>query len=110
MLLPVAKKAGIPSSKIYILGGKAKGRKSFAELIDDSITRRIPDVSPRPVKKDTLAYLVFSSGTSGLPKGLSLALDPYYGKLTSTFSSCYDFPWKYHIIHFTVCDRWTGNS
>lgn len=69
LVLPVAKKVGIPLNRIYVLGGHARGRKSFKELIEDTRSRRTLIVSPRPAKRDTLAYLVFSSGTSGLPKG-----------------------------------------
>ncbi|RDB14659.1 putative 4-coumarate--CoA ligase 1 [Hypsizygus marmoreus] len=73
LVLPVAKKVGIPQSKIYILAGKHKGHKSFAELIDHARTRQLPTVSPRPASKDTLAYLIFSSGTSGLPKAVMIS-------------------------------------
>jgi long-subunit acyl-CoA synthetase (AMP-forming) len=45
------------------------GRKSFSELIADVQTKGIPAVAVRPAAKNTLAYLVFSSGTTGLPKG-----------------------------------------
>ena len=69
LVLPVAKKVGVPLNRIYVLGGNAMGRKSFKELIEDTWSRRTPVVSPRPAKRDTLAYLVFSSGTTGLPKG-----------------------------------------
>jgi acyl-CoA synthetase (AMP-forming)/AMP-acid ligase II len=69
LVLPMAEKVGIPSSKVYVLGGTAKGRKSFSELVVNAQTKRIPAIAVRPAAKDTLAYLVFSSGTTGLPKG-----------------------------------------
>jgi acyl-CoA synthetase (AMP-forming)/AMP-acid ligase II len=70
LVLPLAKKIGIPSSSIYVLGGEAKGRKSFSELIADVHTKNIPAVAVRPATKDTLAYVMLSSGTTGLQKGL----------------------------------------
>lgn len=69
LVLPVAKKLGISPSNIYVLGGKWKGQKSFSELIADVQTKGIASVAVRSAAKDTLAYLVFSSGTTGLPKG-----------------------------------------
>jgi acyl-coenzyme A synthetase/AMP-(fatty) acid ligase len=65
----MVKGLGIPSSKVYVLGGKAKGRKSFSELVANAQTKSIPAIAVRPAAKDTLAYLVFSSGTTGPPKG-----------------------------------------
>ncbi|KAG5642539.1 hypothetical protein DXG03_002577 [Asterophora parasitica] len=73
LVLPVAKKVGIPSSKIFVLEGHAKGRKNFGDLIEDAHTRKIPAVAPREARKDTLAYLIFSSGTSGLPKAVMIS-------------------------------------
>ena len=69
LVLPVAKKVGIPSSMIYVLDGHSKGRQSFSDFLGDARMKSIPAVSARPAAKDTLAYLVFSSGTTGLPKG-----------------------------------------
>jgi acyl-CoA synthetase (AMP-forming)/AMP-acid ligase II len=69
LVLPVAKKLGILSSKIYVLVGKWKGYKSFSKLITDAQTKSVASLAVRPAAKDTLAYLVFSSGTTGLPKG-----------------------------------------
>lgn len=53
--------------KIYILQGKVEGRRSLADMINDVRANGTLRVASRPVKKDTLAYLIFSSGTSGLP-------------------------------------------
>ncbi|GLB38764.1 putative AMP-binding enzyme C-terminal domain [Lyophyllum shimeji] len=73
LVLPVAKTVGIPSSKIYILEGRVKGRKSFAEMIEGVERRKMPILQPRHATKDTLAYLIFSSGTSGLPKAVMIS-------------------------------------
>ena len=69
LVLPVAKKLGISSSKIYVLVGQWKGHKSFSKLIADIQTKSVTSVAVRSATKDTLAYLLFSSGTTGLPKG-----------------------------------------
>ncbi|KAJ7160267.1 hypothetical protein C8R46DRAFT_1177911 [Mycena filopes] len=53
----------LTADKIYVLTGRGpKGRKSF-----------IPLEPIRPASKDTLAYLVMSSGTSGLPKAVMIS-------------------------------------
>jgi long-subunit acyl-CoA synthetase (AMP-forming) len=61
----------ITSDKIYILSGPpVKGRQSFNQLIEAAERKKLPLAPIHPAKKDTLAYLVMSSGTSGLPKGV----------------------------------------
>ena len=67
--LAAAKETGLSEENIFILEGKAAGIQSFQDLIDGVKFRNIPRVSVRPASKTTLAYLVFSSGTTGLPKG-----------------------------------------
>lgn len=64
----IAKEAGFPESGgIFILEGKVEGNRSFDDLIH-SVEEPAKDYV-KPVNKDTLAYLVFSSGTTGPPKG-----------------------------------------
>lgn len=67
--LKAAKEVGIPSSHIYILEGRHDGHRSLQDLIDVIKRRGTPRVAVKPATRNTLAYLVFSSGTSGLPKG-----------------------------------------
>ena len=74
-LLPIATKAaenvGIPEDRILIIGDKrAAGFKHWRELVDPSTA-----VEWRQGKVDTdkdLAFLVYSSGTTGHPKGVML--------------------------------------
>jgi long-subunit acyl-CoA synthetase (AMP-forming) len=70
LVLPVVEDAGMSSDRIYIIGGTACGRKSLSKLIEGARTKNTPAVAARPAVKDTLAYLVLSSGTTGPPKGL----------------------------------------
>ncbi|KDR83116.1 hypothetical protein GALMADRAFT_238939 [Galerina marginata CBS 339.88] len=85
-VLPVAKQVGLSSDRIYLMkeggfkGAKTakpkkggKERKSFRTIIQNVRTRKIPTIDVRPAGKDTLAYLVFSSGTSGLPKAVMIS-------------------------------------
>ena len=74
LVLPVAKEVGIDSSRIFCGRGKASGRKNIERFISDVRSKSLPFAGARPANKDTLAYLVFSSGTSGLPKGEPLTI------------------------------------
>ena len=69
-LLPtlVSMTESIGTGNIYILGQKIEGFRNLEEMLEDARSRAMAPVSPRPAKRDTLAYLVFSSGTTGLPK------------------------------------------
>jgi acyl-CoA synthetase (AMP-forming)/AMP-acid ligase II len=66
-VVPAAKNVGVKD--IYILGQKIEGLKTFEEMVEDARSRAIALVSPRAIMRDTLAYLMFPSGTTGLPKG-----------------------------------------
>lgn len=67
--LEASQKLGLPDDRIYILEGRVPGRPPLVHAIREVRTRNVPRVPSKPAKRDTLAYLVFSSGTSGLPKG-----------------------------------------
>jgi acyl-CoA synthetase (AMP-forming)/AMP-acid ligase II len=77
-LLQLARKSvagmGLSDERIYLLerdsGGVNDGRVSFPSLIDKVKKRNVPPLGVRKAERDTLAYLIFSSGTSGLPKGM----------------------------------------
>jgi acyl-CoA synthetase (AMP-forming)/AMP-acid ligase II len=71
-LLPLALTSGLPDDRIYVLEGHAEGRLSYEDLVNRARHSRIPRLPIKHATRDTLAYLVFSSGTSGLPKGVYL--------------------------------------
>ena len=67
--------------------GASKNLKNFRGIIQNVRRRKVPLVDIRPAGKDTLAYLVFSSGTSGLPKGMYIFTVGLYQMLTKLFIS-----------------------
>lgn len=91
-VLPVAKTVGLSSKRVYILGGGGvPGRLSLRDLIDRVKKRRTRREEVRLAKKDWLAYLVFSSGTSGLPKGVCIVYFTHHAGSHSAYS-CYGIP------------------
>lgn len=64
--LQAAHAVGVPQDCIYLLEGSSKSCRSLDDFI--GATAHVPTVGVRPVTKDTVAYLLFSSGTTGLPK------------------------------------------
>jgi long-subunit acyl-CoA synthetase (AMP-forming) len=68
-VVPLATELGIDTNRIYLIKGNSNSRKSCWSIIDDVRRKKISRVDARTATKNTLAYLVFSSGTSGLPKG-----------------------------------------
>ncbi|KAF7335631.1 hypothetical protein MVEN_02218000 [Mycena venus] len=63
----------ITLDRIYILsGGPVDGWKSFSQMIDNVKRNKVPLQLVRPANRDTLAYLIMSSGTSGLPKAVMI--------------------------------------
>ena len=64
----VAKEAGFPEQDgIFILEGEARGKRSFDDLVR-SVNEPAKNYA-KPVGGGALAYLIFSSGTTGPPKG-----------------------------------------
>lgn len=76
-LLPIAAQAaadaGIPKDRIIVLGDKkTKEYRHWKDIIDPSTSvkwRRVKALDP----EKELAFLVYSSGTTGLPKGVMLS-------------------------------------
>ncbi|KAH7915463.1 hypothetical protein BJ138DRAFT_1109674 [Hygrophoropsis aurantiaca] len=72
-LLPLALSTGFPDERIYLFEGHINGRTSFDEMIRQVRNNHIPRQSIRHAERDTLAYLILSSGTSGPPKAVMIS-------------------------------------
>ncbi|KAJ7285273.1 hypothetical protein C8J57DRAFT_1498107 [Mycena rebaudengoi] len=62
----------LSADNVYILSGHVHGRKSLSQMTDIAQRTSLPLEPVRSVKSNTLAYLVMSSGTSGLPKAVQI--------------------------------------
>ena len=70
-LLPLALTSGLPRDRIYIIEGNVQGHSSYLDLVARARGNKLPRLPIQQAQTDTLAYLAFSSGTTGLPKGTS---------------------------------------
>jgi 4-coumarate--CoA ligase len=73
--LEAAQKAGIPRQHVFLLEGQADGYTSIQDLIERG--RKYTPDSPYRIpsgktNKEVCGYLNFSSGTTGLPKAVSV--------------------------------------
>lgn len=71
---PVLKDLGIPKDHVYVMGSQTDGYGSVEDFVQRAITMNMSHSAARQVPKDTLAFLFFSSGTTGLPKGKRFCL------------------------------------
>ena len=97
---PITAELGIPSHEIYLMNEDISGQVSVESLIRRAKEKQIPEEQVRIVPKDTIGYLVTSSGTTGLPKGSPInSQSPESNNLILTDSaSCHGIPWKYHLF------------
>ncbi|CDO76103.1 hypothetical protein BN946_scf184649.g29 [Trametes cinnabarina] len=72
-VLGVAQATGLPQDRVYVMDGRVEGRRDVASVIKAVRKRGVSRVESRPVSRTTLAYLVFSSGTSGMPKAVMIS-------------------------------------
>lgn len=70
-LLPLALNSGLPRDRIYIIDGNVEGYTSYGDLVARAQDNKLPRLPVQQARTDTLAYMAFSSGTTGLPKGMS---------------------------------------
>jgi len=69
--LQASEEVRIPRSRVYILEGNASpGFITFKDLVKLGEEENLVPITTRPVTKDQLAFLLFSSGTTGLSKGM----------------------------------------
>jgi acyl-CoA synthetase (AMP-forming)/AMP-acid ligase II len=73
--LEAAKLANLPTERVLILGetGDNNGLVTVAQFIESAGRVSVSTDGPTDVSPDDVAFLVYSSGTTGLPKGVMVS-------------------------------------
>ncbi|KAA1476774.1 acetyl-CoA synthetase-like protein [Dentipellis sp. KUC8613] len=80
--LRAAAQTGFPHDRIYALQGQVRGFKSLSDIIDDARARGSFRVPTRAIDENQLAYMAFSSGTTGFPKAVMVShRNMYYSSM-----------------------------
>jgi 4-coumarate--CoA ligase len=76
-VLAVAKEAarivGLPEQRIILMGDERDPASKFKHFTDINVSKARPQQRTKINAKEDLAYLVYSSGTTGFPKGVMLS-------------------------------------
>jgi len=65
--------SSIPEERVFILQGHVEGKISLPDLINHVKLHGLLPVPTQPVRRETLACIMFSSGTTGLPKAIMIS-------------------------------------
>ncbi|KXN84334.1 Very long-chain acyl-CoA synthetase [Leucoagaricus sp. SymC.cos] len=79
--LPVKQELNIAAKNVYTTNGKLSGYGSLDDLFDKTTRNGNPHKKPHMVPKDTPAFILFSSGTTSLPKAAMIS----HGNLLHAF-------------------------
>ncbi|KAJ3875669.1 hypothetical protein F5051DRAFT_356760 [Lentinula edodes] len=66
--LAVAERFGLGKEVFHVVDGSVDGYSNLSSLITQTQANSVAEVKVQPVQQDTIAYIIFSSGTSGTPK------------------------------------------
>jgi long-subunit acyl-CoA synthetase (AMP-forming) len=79
LVIPV-EKFGIPHHNIKLLRdpGQEEAHGHFGKMMNYIKSTNLPQANVHPANNDTIAYLLFTSGTTGLPKGQFLLVSWSY--------------------------------
>ncbi|KXJ95346.1 hypothetical protein Micbo1qcDRAFT_143614 [Microdochium bolleyi] len=93
-----AKEAGIPQDRIILMGdGRDERFRHFTSIRDTKSQPGAPAQRARLDPKKDLAFLVYSSGTTGLPKGVMLT----HTNIVANLVQLLDMDYKYNGLHHT---------
>jgi long-subunit acyl-CoA synthetase (AMP-forming) len=80
LVIPVAEKFGIPHHNVKLLRdpGQEEAHGHFGKMMDRVKSANLPQANVHPANNDTIAYFLFTSGTTGIPKGQFLSASCSY--------------------------------
>ena len=88
--ITAAKEVRLPTENIFTLNGQTRGFTSLQDIVKRVQARGVHPAHVHSATRDALAYLIFSSGTTGLPKGMFALSSWRVDNTCSRIDSCGD--------------------